>query len=173
MQKTVADRDQIRAALMANPRKMTMVLARELGVAEVDVVRVMPENLALELDIERWEEIIRAFEPMDKLHVICSNGAVTLEANGVFGNFSTWGEFFNVQTASLDMHIRFKNLGAAFAVQKPGHMDGMNTLSVQFFDKEGHSAFKVFLTFGGSAPSEERLAQFKGICEKFRRNTPK
>jgi putative hemin transport protein len=93
---------------------------------------------------------------------------VTLESFGVFGNFSTFGEFFNVQTASLDMHIRYKNLGSAFAVQKPGHLDGINTLSIQFFDQHGNSAFKVFLTFGTNAPGEERLAYFNGICDKFR-----
>ena len=158
MTKQASDTGQIRAAFQANPRKMTMILARELGVPEAEVMRALPENIASELDISRWEELIRSFEPLGKVHVICSNGAVTLESYGVFGNFSSFSEFFNVQTASLDMHIRFKNLGSAFAVQKPGHMDGVNTLSVQFFDKQGNSAFKVFLTFGGNTPSEERLA---------------
>ena len=61
---------------------------------------------------------------------------MTLEATGQFGNFSTWGEFFNVQT-KLDMHIRWPQLAAAFAVEKPGHLDGVPTLSVQFFDAAG------------------------------------
>jgi putative heme iron utilization protein len=168
--KPAADTEQIRAAFQANPRKMTMMLARELGVPEAEVMKALPETLATALDITLWEDLIRSFEPLGKVHVICSNGGVTLESVGIFGNFSTAGEFFNVQTATLDMHIRYKNLGSAFAVKKPGHMDGVNTLSVQFFDKQGHSAFKVFITFGGSAPSEERLAHFTGICDKFRLN---
>jgi putative heme iron utilization protein len=166
--KTAAAKDQIRAAFQANPRKMTMMLARELNVPEAEIMRALPESLATELDVARWEELIRAFEPLGKVHVICSNGAVTLESYGMFGNFSTWSEFFNVQTATLDMHIRFKQLGSVFAVQKPGHMDGVNTLSVQFFDQLGNSAFKVFLTFGSTAATPERLAQFQEICERFR-----
>jgi len=161
-------RERIRAALKANPRAMLMMVAAEMGVPEAEVVRSLPDNQSCELDIGRWEELIRSFEALDKVHVICSNGAVTLEAFGQFGNFSTSGTFFNVQTASIDMHIRYKNLGAAFAVEKPGHMDGFKTISFLFFDKNGQSAFKVFLSFGAKAPTPEREAQFNAIREKFR-----
>src|SRR5581483_4655061 len=146
----------IRAAWEREPRKMTMQLARELGVSEAQVIRAMPADRVRELDISRWEELIRAFESLGRVHVIVTNGAVTLEAFGSFGHFSTFGEFFNVQSKDLDMHIRPANLGAIFAVEKPGHLDGINTLSFQFYDRQGHSAFKVFLTFGGAAPPAEK-----------------
>ena len=69
------------------------------------------------------------------------------------------GEFFNVQTDTLDMHIRWQQLAAVFAVEKPGHMDGTATRSFQFFDKTGAAAMKVFVNFGGPIPPE-REAQF-------------
>lgn len=159
---------RIREAFNRNRSKMTMILARELGVPEVQILRALPDDLCVELDARRWEELIRAFASLGNVHVIASNGAVTLECFGTFGNFSTFGEFFNVQTKSLDMHIRSSQLSAAFAVQKPGHLDSVNTLSFQFFDSRGNSAFKVFLTFGGKAPSAERIAQFESIRDAFR-----
>jgi putative heme iron utilization protein len=155
-------------ALGANPRAMTMQLARELGVPEADVIRALPDGRAVELDIGRWEEMIRGLEALGQVHVIVSNASTTLEAVGRFGNFSTWGEFFNVQT-KLDMHIRWPQLGAAFAVEKPGHLDGVPTLSVQFYDTAGQSAFKVFLTFGRAAPSPEVRARFEEYCDRFRK----
>ena len=161
-------RDRVAAALAANPNAMTMQLARELGVPEAEVIGALPDARAVELDIDRWEGLIRSFEELGAVHVIVSNGAVTLESIGQFGNFSTWGEFFNVQT-KLDMHIRWPRLGAVFAVEKPGHLDGVPTLSIQFFDKDGHSAFKVFLTFGGKPPTAERRAQFDRIRDDFGR----
>src|SRR5437867_10659084 len=94
---------EIRAAVERNPRKMTLQLARDLGVPEVDVIRAFPEGRAVELDPARWEDILRAFEGLGTVHVVVSNGATTLEAVGEFGGFSTWGEFFNVQTKTLDM----------------------------------------------------------------------
>jgi putative hemin transport protein len=148
---------------------MTSQMARELGVPEVDVIRALPEGRSVELDISRWEELIRSLETLGTVHVLVSNGAATLEAVGQFGHFSTWGEFFNVQTKSLDMHIRWQQLGSAFAVEKPGHLDGVNTLSIQFYDRAGCAAFKVFLSFGGRAPAPERVAQFTQLRDRFKK----
>ena len=159
--------ERIREALAVNRRKMTIQVARELGVSEVEVIRCLPDGHAAELDVSRWEELIRRFELLGQVHVIATNGAVTLECFGQFGNFSTFGEYFNVQTNTLDMHIRHEQLAAAFAVEKPGHMDGVNTLSFQFYDRSGTAAFKVFLTFGGSAPPPAKLADFTSIRDEF------
>src|SRR4051812_7848487 len=159
--------ERVAAVLRDSPNAMTMQVARQLGVPEADVIRALPDGRAVELDVARWEELIRSLEPFGNVHVIVTNGAVTLESTGTFGNFSTWGEFFNVQT-KLDMHVRWPQLGAAFAVEKPGHLDGVNTLSVQFYDKAGVAAFKVFITFGGAPPSPEKAAKFAELRERFR-----
>jgi putative hemin transport protein len=166
---TPEQRRRIREALDGSPSQMTLQLARQLGVPEVEVIRALPEGRCVELDAGRWEDLIRALEGLGKVHVIVSNGSVTCEVNGQFGGFSTWGEFFNVQSKSLDLHIRWKELAAAFAVVKPGHMDGVDTLSVQLYDRAGAAALKVFLTFGGGKPSPERLAQFQALRERFRK----
>ena len=91
-----------------------------------------------------------------------------MEAVGQFGGFSTAGVFFNVQTDSLDMHIRWQEIGAMFAVEKPSHLEGKNTFSLQFFDRSGNAAFKVFLNFGG-AISAERANKFTHMREEFRK----
>ena len=66
------------------------------------------------------------------------------------------------------MHIRWEQLAAVFAVEKPGHMDGMATRSFQFFDKTSAAAFKVFLNFGGPI-APEREAKFIELRSKFKR----
>ena len=114
--------ERIRAAVERNPRKMTLQLARDLGVPEVEVIRAFPADRVTELDINRWEELLRRLESLGPVRVLVSNGATTIEADGQFGGFSTTGEFFNVQTDTLDMHIRYQQLAALFAVEKPGHM---------------------------------------------------
>ena len=160
--------ERIRAAVEKNPRKMTLQMARDLGVPEVEVVRAFPVDRVVELDIARWEELLRRFDALGSVRVLVTNGATTLEVDGQFGGFSTAGEFFNVQTETLDMHIRWRELAAVFAVEKPGHMDGIVTRSVQFFDQTGAAAFKVFLNFGGPIPPE-REAQFIEFRAKFKR----
>ena len=150
---------------------MTVQLARELGVPEIAVIRAMSPGTVTELDVSRWEELVRSLEALGDVHVIVTNGSVTLEAFGRFGHFSSFGEgddrYFNVQTKSLDMHIRPSTIGAAFAVEKPGHMDGVPTLSFQFYHRDGFAAFKVFLTFGGAAPPAHRVEQFGAIRGRF------
>jgi putative hemin transport protein len=164
---TQAQRERVVATLRDNPSGMTLQLARELGVPEAEVIRLLPDGRSVELDAARWEELFGAFAELGKVHVIVSNGSVTCEVVGEFGGFSTWGEFFNVQSGSLDLHIRWARLGSVFAVEKPSHTDSSRTLSVQFYDDEGDSALKVFLQFSGK-PSAKRLAQLEALRERFR-----
>src|SRR5262249_10530746 len=91
-------KERIQAAIQANPNQMTMLLAKQLGVPEVEVIREFPDDRAIELDADRWEDVIRSLEMLGPVQVIVSNGAATLEASGQFGGFSTTGIFFNVQT---------------------------------------------------------------------------
>jgi putative heme utilization carrier protein HutX len=162
---------RVRAAFDEDPGAMTMQLAREFGVPEAYILRAMPEGRAVELDVSRWEELIGRFESLGDVHVIVTNGAATLECKGCFGGLSKWDPFFNVQTKTLDMHIRYGNLGAVFAVEKPSHMNGVNTLSIQFYDTAGAAAFKVFLNFGERV-SAERQAQFTALRDEFRKAVP-
>jgi putative hemin transport protein len=101
---------------------MTLQLARDLGVPEVEVIRAFPPERVAELDVARWEELLRSLEALGLVRVLVSNGANTIEVDGQFGGFSTAGEFFNVQTETLDLHIRWRQLAAVFAVKKPGHL---------------------------------------------------
>ena len=159
--------ERLRAAVRQNPRKMTMQLARELGVPEVEVVRLLPDGRSVELDATRWEELIRSLDAFGPVRVLVSNGATTIEVDGTFGGFSTAGEFFNVQTDSLDVHLRWQQLAAVFAVEKPGHMDGVATRSLQFFDRTGAAAMKVFLNFGGPI-APEREQRFRDLRDTYR-----
>lgn len=166
MSDTTVDIETIRRAYHADPSELTLLRAREFRVPEVQVLRAMPADRVTELDISKWEEIIRSFEGLGEFHVVGTNQAATVEAIGEFAKFSKVGPFFNVQH-TIDMHIRYTHLGSVFAVNKPSHMDKKTTLSVQFFDLDGNSAFKAFLWFGVKEPSAEKLAQFNSIRDRF------
>ena len=159
-------RNRIGAILEKSPRRMTSQLARDLNAPEADVIRAMSRDKVTELDPSKWEQIIRAFEPLGMLHVICNSGCVTLECFGQFSHFSTVGEYFNVQNKSLDMHIRYERIASIFAIEKPSHMDGEPTLSIQFYDQEGRSAFKVFFNFGQKV-KPERVEAFERFCQEY------
>jgi putative hemin transport protein len=157
----------IREAYNENRSQMTLMLAHQLCVPEVDILRALEGDSARELDFSRWEELIRAFEALGEVTVIVSNGSTTIESFGQFGGFNNAHGFLNVRSKSLDMHIRGWELESVFAFRKPSHLDGHEALSFQFFDKRGNSAFKVFLNFGGKAPSPELVASYNELIERF------
>jgi putative heme iron utilization protein len=157
----------IRDAYNADRSQMTLLLANKLRIPEVDILRALEGDPSRELDFARWEEIIRAFEPLGNVTVFVSNGASTIEVFGQFGKFTNKDGFFNVRTDSLDMHIRSWELASVFAFRKPSHLDKHESLSFQFFDKRGSAAFKVFLNFGGKDPSPELMDKYVSLTEKF------
>ncbi len=167
---TESERAQvIRSAFNSNRSQMTLMLAHQLKINEMEIIRALEGDIARELDFSRWEEIIRAFEPLGNLHVIVSNGTTTIEVFGQFGKFTNTDGFLNVRTQSLDMHIRSWELASVFAFRKPSHLDGHESLSFQFFDKRGSAAFKVFLNFGGKDPAPELIQTYNGLIEKFKK----
>ena len=158
--------DAARQSYERDRSQMTSVLARQYDLTELEVVQVLPADQVTPLDVAQWETIIRMLEGVGNVHVIMSNASGVLEVFGQFGNFSQTGPFFNVQTKSIDMHLRPATFAHVFAVEKPAHMDGVSTLSIQFFNHDGQAAFKVFFTFGGKAPDPQRRAQWEEIRDR-------
>jgi putative heme iron utilization protein len=64
--------DRIRTAVEKNPRKMTLQLARDLGVPEVEVIRAFPSDRVMELDIGRWKDLLQSFEAFGSVRVLVS-----------------------------------------------------------------------------------------------------
>ena len=157
----------IRDAYNTDRSQMTLMLAHHLRIPEADILRALEGDTARELDSSRWEEIIRAFEALGDVTVIVSNGATTIEVFGQFGRFNNAQGFLNIRTDSLDMHIRGWELASVFAFRKPSHLDKHESLSFQFFDRHGSSAFKVFLNFGGKEPSPELEEKYNELIGKF------
>lgn len=160
--------EKIRVAYAEDPRQMTAVLARQHGVPEVEVIGVLPKGQATELDVSRWESIIRALEPAGEVRVVQSNASGVLEVVGRFGGFSQTGPYFNVLTKTLDMHLLPHTFARVFAVEKPGHTGKGSTLSVQFYNTHGDAAFKVFLAFGRGEVSEETRVLWERIRDGHR-----
>ncbi len=161
---------RISEILAKSPWEMTPVIARSIGVPEAEVLRNYPGDAVTPLDAGRVIDIIKSLESLGRVHVIASNEGCTLEAYGEFGNFSLTGPFFNVQTKTLDMHIRHMTLKGVFAMIKPSHQDGQITYSIQFYTERGTAAFKVFLykSVTDSPDVESVIAKWEEIRARFR-----
>mgnify|MGYP003429224004 CR=1 FL=1 len=166
----VERQNAIRHAFNQDRSQMTLMLAHQLQIPEVEIIRALEGDTAHELNFSRWEELIRAFEELGDVTVIVSNGSTTIESFGQFGGFNNAQGFLNVRSKSLDMHIRGWELADVFAFRKPSHLDKHESLSFQFFDKRGTAAFKVFLNFDGGEPSADLKQRYDDFIAKFQKN---
>jgi putative hemin transport protein len=161
--------ESIRGYFQDDPSRMTMMAARKFAVPEQAVVDALVGQWPIvRLRDEVFRDLMESLPTLGLMRVFVRSKAAVIESVGEFGGYSETGPFFNVQTDTLDMHIRWQQLAAVFAVEKPGHLDGMATRSFQFFDQSGAAAFKVFLNFGGPIPPE-REARFVELRNKFKR----
>jgi putative heme iron utilization protein len=125
-----------RAELAARPDAMTRELARTHGVPKYTMRALLEPPRVIALDHLRWEALLRGLAALGDVRVLVSNGGVTLESHGMLGGFSRTGPYFNVQTSSIDLHVRWEQIAGILAVEKPSHQPGHPTASVNSFEPQ-------------------------------------
>lgn len=150
---------------------MTVEVARKLEIPERDVLRAQEGQTCWELRADTFEGIMNELPSLGKCHVFCSNRYAVLECWGQFGGYSLAGPYFNVQTDTLDMHIRHEGISAIFCLDKPGHLDRRITHSIQFYDPDGAAIFKIFLTEtpGDEGYDPRHLEIYENLKKSYRR----
>ena len=160
--------DRIRNDLRAHPDAMLLELARTHQVPELAILGLLGPPRAVPLDATRWTELMEALPELGSVRVLASNSGVTMETRGRFGGFSRTGDYFNVQTSTLDLHLRGSAIGGAMAVEKPSHQTGRPTASIQLFDHDGAAILKIFLLFGEDDGAEDpRRQAFAALRARF------
>jgi putative heme iron utilization protein len=162
-------RERVAAYFDRKPLAMTLMAAQQLGLPEAQVLRALVGRGATELDPGVLEDILQDLSGWGRCHVIVSNRGATLEAYGEFGNLSRTGPFLNVQTPTLDMHLRPEAIRAVFCLDKRGHQDGQPIHTVQCYDAEGASVFKVVMLRFGEAKqySPDQEAAYASLQTRF------
>lgn len=156
--------------LEKHPSAMTVSVAQKLDVPEADVLRAQEGRKTWELRAEAFRDIMDELPELGRCHVFCSNRYAFMETFGAFGGYSVTGPFFNVQTDTLDMHIRYQGIAAVFCLDKPGHLDGEETHSIQFYAADGTAIFKVFLTRNAEGRYDPKhVGIYETIKRKHRR----
>lgn len=138
--------ESIRGFFRDDPSRMTMMAARKFAVPERSVVDALVGQMPItKLRDGCFRELMDGLTSLGTMRVFVRSRAAVIESVGVFGGYSETGPFFNVQTDTLDMHIFPAEVASIYAVRKIGHDSTFATHSFQFFDGEGHAAFKAFL----------------------------
>ncbi len=164
--------DAIRKWFGADCSRMTIMASRKFNVPEAEILSALVDQWPIvELRAADFKDIMEALKPVGLVRIFVKSRAAIIEVDGHLNEakFSTTGPFFNVDGGGIDMHIFHGEIGQAFAVEKRSHMDKDDrTYSVQFYDRQGDAAFKVFLWADFPNTPAPALETYNGIIERFR-----
>ena len=148
--------------------RMTMMAARKFAVPERAVLDALAGVWPIvPLRDGAFRDLLETLPALGPMRVFVRSRAAIIESVGTFGGYSETGPFFNVQTETLDMHIFHEEIAAIFAVEKWGHDTTIPTYSFQFFDRDGHAAFKAFLWDGFPDVPAATIEHYKAIRARF------
>ncbi|MDL2281145.1 heme utilization cystosolic carrier protein HutX [Selenomonadales bacterium OttesenSCG-928-I06] len=137
--------ETIRQAIKENPQQYPMLLAKDLGVSEWDVIKELGAENFTQVPIECFETIMHEVTSWGPITFIVTNDTVISEVKAELPNGSYAYGYYNFEHSKLGIggHINKDALGGIGFVSRP--FMGLESLSIQFFDKEGKSMFKIYL----------------------------
>jgi putative hemin transport protein len=147
------------AARETRPRARVRDLAEEFGVPEAVLVATECGREAVRL-VPEWGEILMQAPKLGRVTILARNHAVVHERHGTFQDVSHDPAHVLVVGPEIDLRIFPRAWGSGF-YWKQTTKDGVRP-SLQFFDKNGDSTFKIFAT------KESDPAAFDAIGERFR-----
>lgn len=161
-------KEKVMEMAQKNPSQATGAMAKELEISEMDVIRNLPEDMVKEVSKDRFDEIIAEVSTWGVLTVIVQNESTILEVKAPFP-LGTYGHgFYNLQSKDTPIggHIKIDDLDAIFFVSKP--FMGLESHSIQFFNKNGSPMFKLYL--GRDEQKKiliEQMEKFKSLKERL------
>jgi len=152
---------EIQAALQANPHTMTAQLARQHKVPETVVVGCLPDAMRTSVPADDFKAVWTELTAWEKITFIVMNPGIVSETVGQLPPGEIGGPMFNYHDKGnpIGGHFRITELGSIWLVAKP--MKTSETLSVRFFDKEGH---RICAVYAGRGEDRQLLPSVK---EKF------
>lgn len=130
--------------------------ADKLNVSEVELVATLENATRLN---ENWPGIFTDIESLGYVMALTRNESVVHERKGEYHNISFNGHAGLVLDPNIDLRIFPGQFGFAYAVPVKNPRGTLH--SIQFFNKHGVAAHKIYLM------KDEHLADYTKLVEKF------
>lgn len=143
--KEIKMNEKIKEYLSKNKNMPTVFAAKELGVGESDILRNIEEDGITEVGAEQFDPIMKEVSNWGGVTFIVTNDAAIIEIKASVPVGQYGRGFFNLHSddSPLGGHISHESIGSIFFVSRP--FMGQESHSIQFFDKNGKCAFKIYL----------------------------
>lgn len=139
------------------PKLRAVNLAEQLGISEAELVSANEKATRL---TEDWEGIFKAVESLGYVMALTRNKSVVHERKGEYHNISFEGHVGLVLDPNIDLRIFQNRFGFVFAV--PVESPRGTLRSIQFFDKKGKAAHKIYLM------NKEHIQDYETLVQDFK-----
>ncbi len=135
----------VRERVEKNPSVMTGMLAVELGVKEVEIIRHLPEDMRVEVPAADFEAVWKEMTTWEKITFLNISPGCILEVKGKLPEGAFGHGYFNLHddNSPIGGHIMHDKLGSIWLVSKPFFK--LESHCVLVFDEPGDLMFGVFL----------------------------
>lgn len=135
---------QIKEKIESDPSAMPAMLAATLQIPEGAVVRALPESMRTFFDPGHFDRIWEAMTAWERTTFICQTPGAVVEVKGKLPKGRHGHGYFNLMEKDnpLGGHLKVELLGGICFLEKP--FFGLQSLSVQFYDKTGNHMFAVY-----------------------------
>lgn len=138
------DTTKIRAALAAKPDGVLEAIARQENVPLRAVLSELPPGEAIFIDGTRFDDIWSELSSWGEVLFLIHTKDIVAEIEGSLPAGTHSHGYFNIHGDSpIGGHIKAENCKEIFLIDRAFH--GRRSCSVQFFNGEGESMFKVFV----------------------------
>ncbi len=137
-------KNKVDAELKEKPDFMPSFLAKKLGVSEAVVLAALPEDMRSFADAQHFEKIWAELCKWEKATFFVNSPGAIVEYKGKLPEGKAAHGFFNLNGKDnpLGGHLMVDRLASVCFVQK--QLFSLESLSVQFFDKDGNQMFGVY-----------------------------
>ncbi|MEQ9308196.1 MAG: ChuX/HutX family heme-like substrate-binding protein [Balneolaceae bacterium] len=140
-----------------SPKLRIKDAAQRLGVSEVELLSTQENVTKLKED---WSGLFKAVESLGYVMALTRNESVVHERKGEYHNISFEGHVGLVLDPNIDLRIFQNRFGFAYAI--PVENPRGKLLSIQFFDKHGTAAHKIYLM------NEDHIDDYYALVETFK-----
>lgn len=135
---------RITQAIAEKPDGILEALASEYAVPVQTVIECIPGGVT-RIDGSHFVDVLTDIADWGAVTFICHSKDAVVEFSGPFPQGRMGHGMYNLQGggAGLSGHLRPENCKAIFFVRRP--FMGMETLSIQFFNADGETIFKIYV----------------------------
>lgn len=169
---TDAQARSLKERLAANPGVVLEGLAEAQGCAVARVIECLPAGMWRKIPGARFIDVMQDVAAWGTpVTVIVHTADVIMEFTGPLPGGEQGHGFYNLNGAGLHGHLRHRNCGAIYAVERPFmHKD---SACLMFCNLDGGVMFKVFIGRDETgALRADQLTDLRGIAARWATETP-